>query len=42
MRNKKDLYNKEKDQIIDKIITLLNLDKDNSIILYDLDNDIYK
>jgi hypothetical protein len=42
MRNKKDLYKKEQDEIIDKIITSLNLDNNNSIILYDLDNDIDK
>jgi hypothetical protein len=42
MRNKKDLYKKDQDEIIDKIITLLNLDNNNSIILYDLDNDIDK
>ena len=33
------LYKKEQDNITDKIINILNLDKDNGIILYELDND---
>lgn len=33
------LYKKEQENITDKIINILNLDKDNGIILYELDND---
>lgn len=36
------LYKKEQDEITDKIIEILKLDKDGGIILYDLDNDIDK
>jgi len=39
MKLKSELYKKEQDEIINKIITALELDKDNSIILYVLDND---
>jgi hypothetical protein len=42
MRLKSELYSKEQDGIIDKIINILNLDKENSITLYELDNDIDK
>jgi len=38
MKNKSDLYNFEQSLIISKIINILNLDEDNSITLYDLDN----
>ncbi len=36
------LYQKEQSDIINKIITILELDNENSIILYHLDNDINK
>jgi hypothetical protein len=39
MRLKSELYEKEQFEIVDKIIDILDLDKDNSIILYELDND---
>jgi hypothetical protein len=42
MKNKRILYEKEQDDIINKIITILNLDNENSIVLYNLDNDINK
>ena len=42
MRHKSILYKKEQDEICDKIITILNLDSDNSFILKNLDNDIDK
>ena len=38
MRFKKDLYKKEQEELADKIIKILDL-KENSITLYDLDND---
>ena len=38
MRFKKDLYKKEKEELADKIINILDL-KENSITLYDIDND---
>lgn len=37
MRFKKDLYKKEQEELADKIIKILDL-KENSITLYDLDN----
>jgi hypothetical protein len=33
------LYKKEQHEIVYKIISILDLDKNNSIILYELDND---
>jgi hypothetical protein len=39
MRLKSELYQKEQDEIVDKIIKILELDKDNCITLYELDND---
>ena len=42
MKLKSILYKKEQDEIIDKIIKILELDENNSIILYNLDNNIVK
>jgi hypothetical protein len=39
MKLKSELYKKEQDEIIDKIMTALELDKDNGIVLHVLDND---
>ena len=39
MKLKSILYKKEQDELIDKIINILELDNENSIILYNLDND---
>jgi hypothetical protein len=39
MKLKSILYKKEQDELVDKIINILELDNDNSIILYNLDND---
>ena len=39
MKLKSTLYRKEQDELVDKIITILELDNMNSIILYNLDND---
>ena len=39
MKLKSILYKNEQNEIIDKIINILNLDNENSIILYELDND---
>ena len=41
MRLKSLLYKKEQDEIVDKIIDILDMD-DNTITLYDLDNDSTK
>jgi len=38
MRNKSDLYKEQQYNIIDNLINILNLDEDNGITLYDLDN----
>jgi hypothetical protein len=38
MRNKSDLYKEEQFLIVNKLINILKLDEDNSITLYDLDN----
>ena len=38
MRLKSELYKKEQDDIAQKIINILDLDIDNSITLYELDN----
>jgi competence protein ComGF len=37
MRLKEELYKKEQEEIIQKIIDILDLDKENSITLYELD-----
>lgn len=42
MRLKSELYKKEQVEICDKVINILKLDKNKSITLYDLDNDIIK
>ena len=42
MKLKSQLYKNEQNEIIDKIINILNLDKDNGIILYEFDNDTDK
>ena len=39
MKLKSILYKKEQNELIDKIINILELDNENSIILYNLDND---
>ena len=39
MRLKSELYKNERNIIISKIINILKLDNDNSITLYELDND---
>ena len=39
MKLKSILYKKEQDELVDKIINILDLDNENSIILYNLDND---
>jgi len=39
MKLKSILYKKEQDEIINEIINILKLDDENSIILYNLDND---
>jgi len=39
MKLKSLLYKQEQDDLIDKIIDILELDNENSIILYNLDND---
>ena len=42
MKLKSILYKKEQNEIINKIIDILVLDNNNSIILYELDNDKIK
>ena len=39
MKLKSILYKKEQDEIVDKIMNILELDNENSIILYNFDND---
>jgi len=39
MKLKSILYKKEQEELVNKIINILELDNINSIILYDLDND---
>lgn len=39
MRLKSELYKKEQNEIVDKIINILQLDDRNSIVLYKLEND---
>jgi len=42
MKLKSILYKKEQDELVDKIINILELDNEHSIILYNLDNDKIK
>ena len=42
MKLKSILYKKEQAELVDKIINILELDNENSIILYNLDNDKIK
>jgi len=42
MKLKSILYEKEQKDLVDKIINILELDNENSIILYNLDNDLDK
>jgi hypothetical protein len=42
MNLKSILYREEQEEIIERIIYILQLDENNSITLYDLDNDIEK
>ena len=42
MKLKSILYKKEQDELVDKIINILELDNKSSIILYNLDNDKIK
>lgn len=42
MRHKSELYHKQQLELCDEIINILSLDKEKSIILYYLDNDIEK
>ena len=42
MKLKSELYQKEQNDILDKIIETLNLDENNQITLYSLDNDVSK
>ena len=42
MRTKTELYASQQNELINKIITILDLDVDNSFTLYELDNDRIK
>ncbi len=42
MKLKSILYKKEQDELVDKIINILELDNENSIILFNLDNNKIK
>ena len=42
MRLKSELYKNQQVELMDKIINILELDENNSITLYDLDNNILK
>ncbi len=42
MKSKSSLYAKEQEDISNKLIKILNLDEENSITLYELDNNIEK
>ena len=42
MRKKTELYASQQDELIKKIITILDLDVDNSFTLFELDNDKVK
>ena len=39
MKLKSILYKKEQNELVDKIMNILELDNENSIILYNFDND---
>jgi hypothetical protein len=40
MRHKSELYKKEQDEIVAKLLSILDLENNNPIILYNLDNNI--
>ena len=40
MRTKKEVYKKEQDEIINKIISIVGIEDNKQITLYELDNDI--
>ena len=42
MRTKKEVYKKEQDEIIHKIISIVGIEDNTQITLYELDNDIKK
>jgi hypothetical protein len=42
MRTKKEVYKKEQDEIINKIILIVGIENNKQITLYELDNDIKK
>lgn len=42
MRLKKELYNNQQSEIVDKLINILQLDKNNTTTLYELDTNINK
>ena len=42
MRTKKEVYKKEQDEIIHKIISIIGIEDNTQITLYELDNDIKK
>ena len=42
MRTKKEVYKKEQDEIINKIISIVGIEDNTQITLYELDNDIKK
>ena len=42
MRLKSDLYKKEQEDVIEKIISILDLTNKNTYTLYELDTNIYK
>ena len=39
MRLKSELYKDEQEELINKLINIVDLDNNNSIVLYELDND---
>jgi len=42
MRTKKEVYKKEQDEIIHKIISIVGIEDNTQITLYELDNDYKK
>ena len=42
MKTKKEVYKKEQDEIIHKIISIVGIEDNTQITLYELDNDIIK
>lgn len=42
MRAKKEVYKKEQDDIIHKIISIIGIEDNTQITLYEMDNDIKK